>query len=166
MDASQIQNEKKPEIIFIAPTEKEQPARLRIAAYARVSSDSDDQENSFAAQVKAYTDLIASKPDWELVDIYADEGITGTRTDKRDDFLRLMRDCHKGKIDRILTKSISRFSRNSMDCLRAVRGLRSLGIGIYFEKEYIQNGGNPCKIRIPAAFLCPFVAYLSLKSAS
>lgn len=139
MDASQIQNEKKPEIIFIAPTVKEQPAKLRIAAYARVSSDSDDQENSFAAQVKAYTDLIDLKPDWELVDIYADEGITGTCTDKRDDFLRLMHDCRKGKIDRILTKSISRFSRNSMDCLRAVRELRSLGISIFFEKENIDT---------------------------
>lgn len=139
MDASQIPNEKKPEIIVIAPTEKERPAKLRIAAYARVSSDSDDQENSFAAQVKAYTDLIGSKPDWELADIYADEGITGTRTDKRDDFLRLMRDCRKGKIDRILTKSISRFSRNSMDCLRAVRKLRSLGISIFFEKENIDT---------------------------
>lgn len=139
MDASQILNEKKPEIIVIAPTEKEQPAKLRIAAYARVSSDSDDQENSFAAQVKAYTDLIGSKPDWELVDIYADDGITGTRTDKRDDFLRLIRDCQEGKIDRILTKSISRFSRNSMDCLKAVRELRSLDIDIYFEKENIDT---------------------------
>lgn len=130
---------RQPEIVVIDPTEKIISAKLRVAAYARVSSDSDDQENSFAAQVRAYTDLIRAKPEWELADIYADEGITGTRTDKRDDFLRLMRDCRKGKIDRVITKSISRFSRNSMDCLKAVRELRSLGIGITFEKENIDT---------------------------
>lgn len=130
---------RQPEIIVIDPTQKEQPAKLRVAAYARVSSDSDDQENSFAAQVRAYNELIRSKPEWELADIYADEGITGTRTDKREDFLRLMRDCRKGKIDRVITKSISRFARNSMDCLKAVRELQSIGVGVFFEKENIDT---------------------------
>ena len=130
---------KKPEVIVIDPIAPQQSTKIRVAAYARVSSDSDDQENSFAAQVRAYTELIASKPEWELADIYADEGITGTRTDKREDFLRLMKDCRKGKIDRVITKSISRFSRNSMDCLKAVRELRSLGVGVYFEKENINT---------------------------
>lgn len=139
MTESRSIHKKKPEVIVIDPTAPEQTTKLRIAAYARVSSDSDDQENSFAAQVRAYTELITSKPEWELADIYADEGITGTCTDKREDFLRLMRDCRKGKIDRVITKSISRFSRNSMDCLKAVRELRSLGVGVYFEKENINT---------------------------
>lgn len=139
MVASQSARKAQPEIIVIDPAGKEQTARLRVAAYARVSSDSDDQENSFAAQVRAYTELIASKPEWELADIYADEGITGTRVDKRGDFLRLMRDCRKGRVDRVITKSISRFARNSIDCLKAVRELRSLGVGVYFEKENINT---------------------------
>lgn len=139
MTASQSARKAQPEIIVIDPAGKEQPTRLRVAAYARVSSDSEDQENSFAAQVRAYTALIASKSEWELADIYADEGITGTRMDKREDFLRMMRDCRKGRIDRVITKSISRFARNSIDCLKAVRELRSLGIDIYFEKENINT---------------------------
>lgn len=139
MTASQSARKAQPEIIVIDPAGKEQKARLRVAAYVRVSSDSEDQENSFAAQVRAYTELIASKPEWELADIYADEGITGTRVNKREDFLRLMRDCRKGRIDRVITKSISRFARNSIDCLKAVRELRSLGVGVYFEKENINT---------------------------
>ena len=84
--------------------------KLRMAGYARVSSDSDDQMHSFAAQVRYYSNLIKSNENWELVDIYADEAVTGTSTEKRDDFNRLMADCRKGKIDRIITKSISRFA--------------------------------------------------------
>lgn len=114
--------------------------RLRVAAYCRVSSDSDDQRNSFSTQVQHYTQLIQSHPDWEFVDIYADEGITGTRADKRDDFQRLMADCRAGKIDRVLVKSLSRFARNSKDCLEAVRELRSLHVNVYFEKENIDTG--------------------------
>ena len=111
----------------------------RTAAYARVSSDSKDQLNSFTAQIKYYTELLQNSQDSVLVDIYADEGISGTYDRNRDEFLRLMHDCRKGKIDRILTKSISRFARNTKDCLEAVRELKRLGISIYFEKENIDT---------------------------
>ena len=111
-----------------------------MAAYCRVSSDSDDQRNSFSTQVQHYTQLIQSHPDWEFVDIYADEGITGTRADKRDDFQRLMADCRAGKIDQVLVKSLSRFARNSKDCIQAVRELQSLGISVFFEKEHLDTG--------------------------
>jgi len=129
-----------PQVIVIDPTIQVKSGKLRTAAYARVSSDSDDQLNSFAAQVDHYTTLIGENEDWELVDIYADEGITGLRMDKRDDFQRLLRDCRKGKIDRILTKSISRFSRNTRECLQTIRELKSIGVTIYFEKENIDTG--------------------------
>lgn len=129
-----------PQVIVIDPTIQVKSGKLRTAAYARVSSDSDDQLNSFTAQVDHYTTLIGENEDWELVDIYADEGITGLRMDKRDDFQRLLRDCRKGKIDRILTKSISRFSRNTRECLQTIRELKSMGVTIYFEKENIDTG--------------------------
>ena len=89
--------------------------KLRVAAYCRVSSDSDDQLNSFLAQVRHYTAYIGQNPEWKLADIYADEGLTGTRMDKRDEFNRLMADCRKGQIDLILVKSTSRFARNTME---------------------------------------------------
>jgi len=129
-----------PEIRVINPTMSTEPAKLRVCAYARVSSDSDDQLNSFYAQVKYYTDFIGKKPEWAFVDIYADEGLTGTRADKRDEFQRLLRDCRKGKIDRILTKSISRFSRNYRDCIRTIRELKEIGVEVIFEKEHINTG--------------------------
>ena len=94
-------------VITIAATEQPQDIRLRVAAYARVSSSSDEQLNSFAAQNRYYTELISGKDNWQLVDIYADEGITGTSIEKRDDFKRMLRDCERGLIDRILVKSIS-----------------------------------------------------------
>jgi site-specific DNA recombinase len=115
------------------------PEKLRVCAYARVSSDSSDQLNSFVAQVDYYTGLITGNEEWDLVDIYADEGITGTRADKRDDFQRMMNDCRKGKIDRILVKSVSRFSRNIRDCLAALRELKALGVEVEFEKERIKT---------------------------
>ena len=90
--------------------------RLRVAAYTRVSSDSEDQLNSFAAQNRYYTELISDKAEWRMVDIYADEGITGTSVAKRDDFQRMMADCRQKIIDVILTKSVSCFSRNTVDC--------------------------------------------------
>jgi DNA invertase Pin-like site-specific DNA recombinase len=128
------------EIREITPTQSNQPAKLRVCAYARVSSDSDDQLNSFYAQVKYYTDFIGKKPEWEFVDIYADEGLTGTRADKRDDFQRLLKDCRKGKIDRIITKSVSRFSRNYRDCIKTIRELQDIGVEVEFEKENINTG--------------------------
>ena len=113
---------------------------LRVAAYCRVSSDSSDQLHSYATQIKAYTEQIGAHADWELVDVYADEGLTGTRMDKREDFQRLLADCRKGKVDRVLCKSISRFARNTRDCLAALRELSALGVTVYFEKENIDTG--------------------------
>lgn len=129
-----------PEVRVINPNGAAVPGKLKVCAYARVSSDSNDQLNSFLAQVKHYTDFIQGHPEWEFVDIYADEGLTGTRMDKRDEFQRLLKDCRKGKIDCILTKSISRFSRNTRDCLETIRELKVLGIEIEFEKEHINTG--------------------------
>ena len=118
----------------------EQGQRLiRLAPYTRVSSGSDDQLHSFAAQVKYYTEYAAAHPEYELVDIYADEAVTGTRMDKRDDLNRLLRDCRKGKIDRIITKSVSRFARNTTELLTMVRGLKELGVSIYFEEQGIDT---------------------------
>lgn len=113
--------------------------KVLVAAYVRVSSSSDDQLNSYATQLKHYREYISEHGDWRLVDIYADEGISGTSTLKRDEFNRLMRDCRKGKIKRILTKSISRFCRNTQDCLVAVRELTALGVSVFFEKEGIDT---------------------------
>lgn len=112
---------------------------LRVAAYCRVSSDSEDQLHSYAAQIRNYTEVIAQHDGWELVDVYADEGLTGTRMDMRDDFNRMMRDCRKGKIDRILVKSVARFARNTKDCLASLRELSSLGVSVRFEKENIDT---------------------------
>lgn len=112
---------------------------LRLAAYVRVSSNSEDQRHSFAAQVKYYTEYIAAHPEYELADIYADEGVTGTRMDKRDDFNRLLRDCKKRRVDRIITKSVSRFARNTTELLTVVRALREIGVSIYFEEQGIDT---------------------------
>jgi DNA invertase Pin-like site-specific DNA recombinase len=128
------------EVRVINPIASPETNKLRVCAYARVSSDSDDQQNSFVAQVDYYTELINSNEDWEFVDIYADEGLTGTRADKREDFQRMLKDCRKGKIDRILTKSISRFARNTRDCLETIRELKTLGVEVEFEKEQINTG--------------------------
>lgn len=130
-----------PEVRIINPTKANEKARIRVAAYCRVSSDSDEQLESYAAQVNHYTARIAEQPDWELADIYADEAVTGTRNDTREEFQRMLTDCRKGRIDRILVKSISRFSRNTQDSLQAVRELSSLGVEIVFEKENISTVG-------------------------
>ncbi len=126
--------------VKIIPALERSAELVRTAAYARVSSDSDDQLNSFSAQIRYYTEMLSGSTDTVFVDMYADEGITGTSTVKRTEFKRLMDDCRKGKIDRILTKSVSRFARNTRDCLEAVRELKTLGISVYFEKENIDTG--------------------------
>lgn len=128
-----------PRVIKIEAAEKPENAQLRVAAYTRVSSDSDDQLNSFAAQNRYYAELISSKAEWRMVDIYADEGITGTSAAKREDFQRMMTDCRRGLIDQILVKSISRFARNTKDCLEAVRELKELGVNVRFEREGIDT---------------------------
>ena len=112
---------------------------LRVAAYCRVSSDSEDQLNSYAAQIAFYTEYIGQRPDWELVDIYADEGLTGTKTEKRDDLKRLINDCRRGKIDKVIVKSVSRFARNTYDSIYLTRQLKSYGTGVYFEEQNIDT---------------------------
>lgn len=114
---------------------KESPRQLRTAAYCRVSTDSDEQELSFETQVQAYTDKIMRNPAWSLAGIFADEGISGTQANKRKEFMRMIRLCRQGKIDQIITKSVSRFARNTVDCLNYVRELKTLGVPVIFEKE-------------------------------
>ncbi len=116
-----------------------QVQKTRVAAYCRVSTDSEEQETSYEAQVSHYTDYIRNRPDWEMVEIYADDGISGTNTRKRDEFNRMIADCEAGKIDMIITKSISRFSRNTLDCLKYTRKLKALNIAVFFEKENINT---------------------------
>lgn len=116
-----------------------QVQKIRVAAYCRVSTDSEEQETSYEAQVSHYTEYIKSKPEWQMVEVYADDGISGTNTAKRDEFNRMIADCEAGKIDLILTKSISRFSRNTLDCLKYTRKLKALNIAVFFEKENINT---------------------------
>ena len=113
--------------------------RKRVAAYVRVSTDGEEQLQSFQSQKEYYEDKISKNKDWAMVGIYADEGITGTKTAKRDGFLRMIDDCMNGMIDIILTKSISRFSRNLVDTLQYVRMLKEKNIAIIFEKENINT---------------------------
>ena len=113
--------------------------KLRVAAYCRVSTEQDEQLNSFENQVTYYTEFINRNPNYELAGIYADEGISGTSTKRREQFNRMIADCEAGKIDLIITKSISRFARNTQDCLNYSRKLKDLGIGITFEKENIST---------------------------
>lgn len=113
--------------------------KIRLAPYCRVSSDSTDQLHSFAAQIRYYSEYTKKHPEYELVDIYADEGITGTEMKKRDDLNRLLRDCKKGLIDRIIVKSVSRFARNTEELLVTLRMLSDLGISVYFEEQGIDT---------------------------
>ena len=113
--------------------------RKRVAAYARVSMETELLHHSLSAQVSHYSSLIQSNPEWEYAGVYADEGITGTSTKKRDEFNRLMKDCDAGKIDLVLVKSISRFARDTVDTLNATRHLKDLGIDVFFEREGIHS---------------------------
>lgn len=113
--------------------------KLRVAAYCRVSTDSDEQATSYEAQVEHYTEYIQKNPDWEFAGIYADDGISGTNTKRRDEFNRMIDDCKAGKIDMIITKSISRFARNTLDCLKYIRQLKDMNIPVLFEKESINT---------------------------
>ena len=113
--------------------------KLRVAAYARVSTDSAEQLISLEAQKLHYEAYIKANSDWEFAGIYYDEGISGTKKERRTELMRLISDCENRKIDFIVTKSISRFARNTMDCLELVRKLTHLGVFIYFEKENINT---------------------------
>ena len=133
-----------PEVTVIPATKNihtKAPAKAhtkrRVAAYARVSTDSEEQLNSYEAQVDYYTHFIQGKPEWEFVGVYTDEGISATNTRKREGFNRMIADALDGKIDLIVTKSVSRFARNTVDSLTAVRKLKERGTEVYFQKENI-----------------------------
>lgn len=139
-----MKNDPSPRVIVIPP--KPELARsqavqrqLRVAAYCRVSTDDEEQLTSYEAQQAYYTDKIMTNPQWTMAGIFADEGRTGTSTAKRPEFLRMIRKCRQKKIDLVLVKSISRFARNTVDCLNYIRALRALGIAVIFEKENINT---------------------------
>ena len=121
---------------------KEKYLQKRVAAYCRVSTQQEEQLNSYAVQVKHYTDRINSEPKWKLVGIYADKGISGTSTKNRDEFNKMIRMCKRGKIDMIITKSISRFARNTVDCLKYIRLLKDFGVDVFFEEQGIHSMSN------------------------
>jgi site-specific DNA recombinase len=117
----------------------EEKPKLRVAAYCRVSTDSEEQATSYETQIEHYTSYIENHRDWVLAGIYADDGISGTNTKNREEFNRMIDDCMAGKIDMIITKSISRFARNTLDCLKYIRQLKEKNIPVYFEKENINT---------------------------
>ena len=126
-------------IVKIEPAIPQMPTRKKVAAYARVSMETERLNHSLSAQISHYSELIQKHSDWQYVGVYADDGISGTSTSKRDEFRRMLEDCEAGKIDIIITKSISRFARNTVDLLNTVRHLKDLGISVRFEKEQIDS---------------------------
>ncbi|RKM55397.1 recombinase family protein [Butyrivibrio sp. CB08] len=150
----------------IIQLQKKVPAiqkRLRVAAYARVSEDGERLLHSLSNQVSYYSELIQKNPAWEFVGVYADEAITGTLIRKRDEFNRLIKDCEEGKIDIILTKSIQRFARNTVDLLQTVRHLKDLGVEVRFEEQNINtmSGDGELLMTITGAFAQEEVRSLS-----
>ena len=123
----------------IEPKMPQIPSEKRVAAYARVSLESERLQHSLSVQISYYSDLIQKHPGWKYAGVYADDGITGTKLNAREEFNRMIADCEAGKIDIILTKSISRFARNTVDLLNTVRHLKDLGISVQFEKEHIDS---------------------------
>jgi len=126
----------------------------RVCAYARVSTDFEDQKNSYDAQLREYTERITKNPDWEFVKMYSDEGITGTCLSKREGFQEMIDDAMAGKIDLILVKSVSRFARNTVDCLQTIRDLRAKQVDVFFDKENISifDPGVELMLTIHASF--------------
>ena len=121
--------------------------KLRVAAYCRVSTDSDEQATSYEAQVEHYTEFIQKNPEWEFAGIYADDGISGTNTKNRDEFNRMIKDCEAGTIDMIITKSISRFARNTLDCLKYIRQLKDKNIPVDLENDNINTKDAKGEVR-------------------
>lgn len=117
----------------------EDAPKLRVGAYCRVSTDNEEQASSYEAQIEHYTAFIQSNPKWELAGIFADDGITGTNTKKRDEFKKMIETCLSGEIALVVTKSISRFARNTLDCLKYIRKLKEHGVAVFFEKENINT---------------------------
>ena len=146
-------NETAPRVIKIpakpeSVRQAELQRQLRVAAYCRVSTKEEDQTNSYEVQKEYYTDKIMSNPVWTMAGIFADKGITGTSVKKREDFMRMIRHCRQRKIDVVLTKSVSRFARNTVDCLYYTRALKELGIAVIFEKENINSLEEDSELRI------------------
>ena len=138
-----------PNVTVINPTiTEDKESKIRVAAYCRVSTNSEDQQNSLMTQMRYYENFLADSETERLVSVYADEGITGTRMDKREEFQRMLKDCRRGKIDRIIVKSISRFARNTKDCLSVLRELKELGISVMFEKENIDTANITDEIMV------------------
>ena len=147
------------ELFVIEAKEQIQPQKLRVCAYARVSTEQENQENSFEAQIAYYREMILQHPNWVLVDIYADKGITGTSAAKRPGFQQMIQDCQNHEIDCILVKSVSRFARNVLECLYYIRALKQWGVTVIFEKEQL-NTAN-----LGDEFLLTFFGCLSEEEA-
>ena len=141
--------------------DKEKYHQKRVAAYCRVSTDSEEQLTSYQNQMRVYTEMIAANKEWEFAGLCADEGISGTRADKRPEFQRMIRDCQNGKIDYIITKSVSRFARNTVECLEYVRSLKAQGIGIFFEEQNIDTLKNESEL-----YLVIYAGYAQSESES
>ena len=139
---------------------KEKIKKLRVAAYCRVSTETEEQNSSYEVQVAHYTEFIKKNTEWEFAGIFADDGISGTNTKKRDEFNRMIAECMDGNIDMVITKSISRFARNTLDCLQYIRQLKDKNISVYFEKDYIKKrpytiyGRFSCNIILYIVFSC------------
>ena len=114
----------------------------RVAAYCRVSTDMESQASSLETQTTSFREMISTHPGWTLAGVYADEGLSGTEAANRTEFQRMIADCEAGRIDYVLTKSISRFARNTMDCLQYVRKLKDLGINVYFDETHFDTGST------------------------
>lgn len=130
------------------------PTRKKVAAYARVSKDTERLNHSLSSQISYYNQYIQSNPEWEFVGVYADLGISGVKLENREEFQRMIQDCEAGKIDVVLTKSIQRFARNTVDLLETVRYLKDLGAEVWFEKENIRtlSGDGELMLSILASF--------------
>ena len=138
-----------PNVTVINPTiTEDKESKIRVAVYCRVSTNSEDQQNSLITQMRYYENFLSDSETERLVSVYADEGITGTRMDKREEFQRMLKDCRRGKIDRIIVKSISRFARNTKDCLSVLRELKDLGITVLFESQNIDTANITDEIMV------------------
>ena len=134
---------------------------IMVAIYCRVSTDKEDQANSFEAQQRYFKEYIARQPDWELYAVYADEGITGTSTKKRVQFNQMINDAHLGKFQLIITKEVSRFSRNILDTISYTRELKSLGVGVMFMNDGISTLEPDAELRLSIMGSSPWLYFLA-----
>ena len=128
-----------PEMVIKSEQVKTKYRRTRVVAYCRVSTKEDEQLNSYENQLKHFKEAISENPEWEFVGIFADKGISGTSVKKRDEFNKMIRLCKRGKVDMIMVKAISRFARNTVDCLKYTRMLKDIGVDVFFEEQKAQT---------------------------